>query len=186
MIKTDLDRWIKPTSYRKDWFVRSDAMLQFIDDTLPQSLTFSYTEYGCGPNAPFTASLAKSNRSCLRYDIKKWGGGCQVVNLNDPDFSVETSDVAVMGGVAEYIDDLESMAVNMAKFHKYLLLSYHPFNEPKLLRKDPMIELNKRTFKHGWHNHHTFDELLKTLSKSAFPVRMMRLKAQVIGVFEFS
>lgn len=186
MIRTDLDRWTNPESYRNDWLVRSEAMLDLFDETIPEASNHSFTEYGCGPNSPFSTALSKSDRSCLRYDIKKWDDDCNVIDLNDPDFQVQNTDVAVLCGVAEYINNLEGMASNLARFHKYILLSYHPFNEPGFLRKDPMIELNKRSFKHGWHNHHEYLDFLKVLSKNAFPIRMMRLKAQVIGVFEFS
>lgn len=186
MIKTDLERWEKPTSYLQDWQVRSEAMLEFFDESMPNASSYSFTEYGCGPNSPFSATLSKTNRSCLRYDIKEWDKDCNIVDLNDPDFKVKNTDVAVLGGVAEYINDLEKMACNMARFHNYLLLSYHPFNEPGFLRKDPINELNRRTFKHGWHNHHELLDLIKVLSKSAFPIRMMRMKAQVIAIFEFS
>lgn len=186
MNQTDLERWKESDSYLGDWQERSQLMIKLIDDALVGSGDLTFTEYGCGPNAPISKALRPSGRFCIRYDIKPWDNDCQIVNLNDPDFSVGPSDVAVMSGVAEYMNDLQSTVKQLQRSHGYLLLSYHVFGEKRALRSgDPIKEINKRSSVNGWRNHLNFAALVNTISGAAFPLRFEKYKAQTLMLWQF-
>ena len=102
MKQTDLERWKNKESYLGGWQERSEVMIRLLDASLNNAAGLTFTEYGCGPNAPISKALRPSGRACKRYDIRAWDNDCSIVDLNDKSFSVEASDVAVMSGVAEY------------------------------------------------------------------------------------
>ena len=184
-MKTSTDRWTEPEQYLSNWDTRSQKLLDLFDETVPNAANLGFTEYGCGPNAPFSQAVG-SNRTCLRYDIKAWDDTCTVVNLNDPEFHVERSDVAVMCGVGEYMSDLRQTLTRLGTFHDYLLISYHPYRFRKRVWDiDAVEELNKRATSGGWRNHYTLPDLLRVFDGVAFPVRSERMGAQVLNVLEF-
>ena len=186
MQQTDLIRWTKPESYLGDWQERSERMIGLLDEKVRNTANLSFTEYGCGPNAPISKILNRSGRVCKRYDIKAWDSECSVVDLNESDFSVQASDVAVMSGVAEYMNNLGGTLKLLSASHKYLLMSYHPFGQRKLFSiHDPIKEINKRSGKSGWRNHLTLTEILQVIASVAYPLYIEKYRAQHLMLWRF-
>lgn len=184
MPKTSLSRWTKSESYHATWSNRSDALLNLYRSVFPTIAGTSFSEYGCGPNQPFAKAL-DLQEAVLRYDIKAWDDGCKVVDLNEPKFQVENTDVAVLSGVLEYMNKPQETLKRLAGFHTYALVSYYPIQNLALRNATRIAEINKRAENNGWRNHLNLDDLVRVVSLSSFPIALRDFQRQVLLLLEF-
>lgn len=185
----DTTRWERLDSFSSNWNTRNIEMLELIDDALSHHKELTFTEYGCGPNAPFTQAVENSgNRRVIRSDRKKWRPDDFLCDLDRPPKTIPASDVAVLSGVIEYLDDVEQTFELLAKNHDYLLGSYAictltKANEASVA--DMANQIDVRAKSHGWKNHFDFQTLVAILSAHGPILRISTWQTQVIFVTRF-
>jgi hypothetical protein len=165
--------------------IRSAAIKLLVDSSLNNSAHLTYTEYGCGAKAPFSKLVGEPGR-CFRYDLTAWDEDCLTVNLNDHDFSVEKTDVAILGGVVEYLDDPVATLRRLSGFHKYVAFSYYCLNMPFFGNFFSAEVISRRAFKNGWRNHYTEQRLLSSFEGIFYYLNAKRLKRELLFVAAFS
>jgi hypothetical protein len=186
MLKTDPKRWHRPEAYLKSWSSRGEALINLIDATLPDHLQMEFSEYGCGPNAPVSSILSRTNRRCDRLDLKAWDPGCMVVDLNGSELLSLPTDVAVLSGVVEYLSEFPRALRLLSSKHRYLLFSYYCLSDlAHLFPSRSLREVNKRAVQSGWRNHYSFNALLGCLSGVAFVVSAKKFGRQSLVLCEF-
>ena len=115
--------WQSQERYKKEWLHRNEHMRDLLDDYKK----YTYTEYGCGPMTPF--------KSCIGLDISlvdmwKWDKLNNIVfdlNTNRDDESwnnLPKTDVGVLSGVLEYVDNPHLVLRKLRNIHKFVLYSY--------------------------------------------------------------
>lgn len=136
--------WKEVPSYRQKWAERNMKMLSLIDN--PQQ--YSYTEYGCGPFRPFYSEAEGCEVHCV--DICEWDFGNIVFEfgLSEDDSILPNTDIAVMSGVLEYIDDQDACLDILRKHHKKLLFSIST-DSPKIC---DFIQKHIENVDYGWAN----------------------------------
>lgn len=186
MLRTDATRWHHSEAYLDTWRDRSAALVEILDTALSDAQELSFSEYGCGPNAPVATALAPSGRRCVRLDLKAWTTDCHIVDLNAQEIEVEPTDVATLCGVAEYLNDLPRTLRLLGRQHRYLLLSYYCLGGySSFFQAQAIRQIDKRARVNGWRNHYTMSELVKCLSGIAFVLRVQRHRRQVLLLCEF-
>lgn len=163
-------RWRNSESYESKWADRSQFMQGMFDHAIDDSANLNFTEYGCGPNAPFSAAVAPSGRSVARYDLRAWDEQCKVIDLNEPGFQAEVTDCGVLAGVVEYLNDFSGTLETLVLLHRYVLFSYFLL-EPRLWEITPSQQTNalrKRIRRNGWRNHMAREEVLGCVSRVGF------------------
>lgn len=182
--QTALNRWTSVHSYRASWGERSKALLDLFLGAYPNEEETSFSEYGCGPNQPFYKAV-NSKFHCARYDIKLWNNDCRFVDLNNPHFEVEETDVAVLSGVMEYMNKPEFTISRLSQFHRYMLLSYHPVRNFHMTSGGVISEISERAEKNGWRNHLSVERLINAISASGYPVVIKKSRKQLLTLVEF-
>ncbi|MGE5384971.1 MAG: hypothetical protein ACM3SV_03685 [Betaproteobacteria bacterium] len=181
---TDPARWFDKNSFSSTWNSRNADMLALFDKTIENAARMSFSEYGCGPNAPFTAEVAKSSsRKVVRLDMNQWDEGVWAVDLNREIRDLATTDVGVFSGVLEYINNIEKMLESISGFHTHLLLSY-AVRAPLSSFEDFKAAIQHRQVKNGWRSHLSTEEVVNTLSKFGFIKAMSAWQDQLIVVIE--
>lgn len=135
-------RWEDKTQHIVDWDVRTRIISELIKPAE------KILEFGAG-------------RQVLRKMIDP---SCAYHALDLPDFDLNsetwidlpTHDVAVFGGVLEYIDSIDNVMSRMSA--SSVILSYS-------VRQDETIENRKLNF---WTTHLTYDDLFQTMLKNKY------------------
>lgn len=149
---TDVKRWAKPRSV-PEWGLRARMLAVLIE---PGS---SVLEFGA-----FTLEFRDMLPSGCTYtpsDLVDRGPGTIVCDLNAevlPAFPLH--DVAVFGGVLEYVDDVERLLTHLSKSVRRVIASY-AVAEGK--QGDPDFRGEQ-----GWVNAFTLDEFLEVMCRSGF------------------
>ena len=181
---TDPARWFDKASFFSTWNSRNADMLALFDSTAEGAADMSFSEYGCGPNSPFTFEVTKSSsREVTRLDMKRWDDDVIVVDLNKDICGLPKTNVGVLSGVLEYINDIEVMLGTLTGFHTYLLLSY-AVRPPLLSFEDFKATILHRQQRNGWRSHLSVEELVSILSKFGFVKAMSVWQGQLIAVLE--
>jgi len=111
--KTSTIRWQDETNYSQAWIDRGKCLMQlFLKQEFNGNLNYKISEFGCGPYAPIS-KFCKDAPSFKVYksDIKKWDLETKIVDLNScPD--IDVTDISVLSGVLEYLNDLEITSKN--------------------------------------------------------------------------
>lgn len=181
----DSQRWDLANSFGKSsWSSRNVSMLQLFDQQVPDAMACSFSEYGCGPHAPFAQAVAaKSQRTVIKYDRKDWGTGNFVADFNAQDVKISTSDTGVLSGVLEYVNDIEATLRLLQSHHRYLLVSYAHLPFKCLKTEKAYIErVLQRAEVDGWRNHLSLDGIFNMVSKFGFIDKVDFWKSQVIFV----
>ena len=183
-----LERFSDSSAFSEEWAERNDFMLSVLRETLGGDNNFSFTEYGCGPNAPFKNAVSSSGVGEVTcYDVKRWEHENKIVDLNNSDFSVEKTDVGVLSGVIEYLNNFENTLGRLANFHKFILLSYSTFPmKLKLNEDDYLKEVNRRALMNGWHNHFDAPSLIENVRGSGFVVTAAGFGNQTVILIQCS
>lgn len=164
--KTIKQRWLSKDSFSEKWSDRSESLLSMFAEREEMDHSWTFSEYGCGPYVPFTKVVAaKYDFSVKTYDIREWDHGNAVLDLNVESFSVEKTDVCVLSGVCEYLNDIRGTLTRLAEYHDHFLISYVCVPS-RLISKEKQYleELRKRVVKHGWRNHHDLPTMVTMLS----------------------
>lgn len=117
--KTIKTRWLNAASYDEKWAARSEELLSMFFEYADRTRQWTFSEYGCGPYAPFKKlASARDGYQVNTYDLKSWDHNNEVVDLNSTPLDVRTSDVGVLSGVCEYLNDLETVLKSLSQFHQ--------------------------------------------------------------------
>ena len=182
----DNSRWRKSESYVEKWSDRSRFMLSVFDESIEDAAKLNVTEYGCGPNAPFSKAVAPSGRPVARYDLRAWDEGCKVVDLNEAGFQAEATDCGVLSGVVEYLNDFGATLEVLAPLHRYILFSYF-LCEPRpweVLPSQRVTTIRKRIVRNGWRNHMRLDDVLGCVARVGFLRDLRTYERQTIFLVE--
>lgn len=121
-------RWHYTDSYKLQWLDRNKFLFGLLEELdLPIS-EMSCIEYGCGPHTPFKSLYGNRFKSISICDTKKWNDEVILLDLNKSN-SFLKSDIAVLSGVLEYLDDLPAVLGKFEICNSYLLISYYPVKE---------------------------------------------------------
>ncbi|MBD3673828.1 MAG: hypothetical protein HUJ26_09920 [Planctomycetaceae bacterium] len=164
--KTIKERWLSKDAYKERWSDRSDALLSMFSEREEMDRRWTFSEYGCGPYVPFTKVVAANyDFAVTTYDLCEWEHGNAVLDLNTKSFIVEKTDVCVLSGVCEYLNDLPAVLDRLSQFHEHFLISYVcvPL---RFLSRDKLYlpEIQTRVVKHGWRNHYDLRSMVSLLS----------------------
>ncbi len=165
-------RWLDPEAYDKAWGERSELLLQMFAGRQNVARDWSFSEYGCGVHSPFfKAAEGNPGYTVHRYDMKSWTGDVRVCDLNTLDFEVSQTDVCVLSGVCEYLDQIDRTLQRLNLFHDHFLLSYAVFPSSDgiaSLRRNTnewtVDMIRQRAVTNGWRNHHTLREFVEITS----------------------
>ena len=174
------NRWDDPSSYDPAWQSRSEYMLALFDASVPDAPSARFSEYGCGPRAPFAAAVtATGDRLVRRYDRKRWCDECGLVDFNTGAVSEMTpTDVGVLSGVLEYLDDVPSTLALLGQHHRYGLISYAYWGETT--GSEGIAALDRRCHKGGWRNHYTLNQIAEIASTFGVILRAGESLGQVV------
>lgn len=179
------DRWFDETSYANSWGTRNADMLALFDKTIANSNTMSFAEYGCGPHAPFSAEVAKSSsREVIRWDMKRWDENVRTIDFNKKISGLLSTDVGVLSGVLEYINDIDNTLDALSSVHKYLLISYANRQTTASFAEFAAM-IDHRQSKNGWRSHLSTEEIVNILSRFGF-IKAMSIwqNHQVLAIVE--
>lgn len=181
---TSARRWKSSQAFSQAWSERNEAMLALFVDLIGRTGPFRFTEYGCGPHTPFSVAVATAGcGETVRYDLNVWEHGNRTIDLNALPFDVETTDVGVLSGVLEYLNDATRTLAVLRGAHSYLLVSYAIMpNKALMADEDHVSMLNERCATHGWRNHLDLSELTRLLSKLGYLEGIRFHGRQVIAV----
>ena len=164
--KTIKTRWLSAASYDEKWVARSEELLSMFFQYEDKAKQWTFSEYGCGPYAPFKRLASdREGYQVNTYDLKSWDHNNEVVDLNSTPLDVRTSDVGVLSGVCEYLNDLETVLKSLSQFHQYFLISYASvplsmeFHDAKYIK-----EIRMRSVNRGWRNHLNIKEFIGLVS----------------------
>ncbi len=189
MDKIQTAHWENPNAYRERWSGRSAAMLDLCSAMIQSNALSTASEYGCGVYAPFSKEVDARSLSLAvrRYDIKAWDDDCRVCDFNLPDQTLENTDVAVMAGVCEYLNDIGNTFATLASHHKFLLVSYvylpvqsAPAETGDSTESGYIDLLQHRVAKKGWRNHYTLPEFINTVSHFGYITNIAKGDRQVL------
>jgi hypothetical protein len=184
-LATDPQRWFDTTAYAADWGTRNADMLALFDGVVDNASTMSFSEYGCGPHAPFTAEVSKSSqRRVVRWDMKRWDEEVGTVDFNREIGVLAATNVCVLSGVAEYINDIEKVIGALSSYHQYLLMSY-AVRSPLSSFEQFKALIEHRQSKNGWRSHLSLEELVNVLAKFGLIQAMSVWQGQVLVVLRF-
>lgn len=165
--RTSPGRWRLSTSYSPAWEARAAALFQlFFSQLYSEGTEYRVAEFGCGVNAPVSKILeGKSNFHVQKFDLKPWDSDTIVLDLNDPDAKLPDSEIFVLSGVLEYLNNADALLIRLMGACRYLLLSY-AYLPIKCSRDDEayLREVSSRCSVHGWRNHYSSTELVKILA----------------------
>ncbi len=182
------ERWSDPAAYGAGWSERNERLLALAEGALPEPAGLDFSEYGCGPHAPFAAAVARVDESAgrrprkvHRFDRKRWDEGCGLIDFNEGrlDEAVPSA-VGVFSGVLEYLDDADAALAFAARHHRWLLASYAPVTTPPHRLKPYAAEIDRRAFHHGWRNHLSADAFVALISRHGFIIRTGLWKEQML------
>ena len=139
-----LTPWSDPEKYKNKWNERNQLLFEL---SLNINIK-SFTEYGCGPKAPFNQILLQNNYSpAILYDQYVW----KELDTNLVDFNLEFNDLhksqcGVMSGVFEYIknDRLSYVLKKLQLSHDFLLYSLSSQTERQFTKKYKFAEYRKQ------------------------------------------
>jgi hypothetical protein len=107
------------------------------------------------------------------------------MDLNDPDFQAEKTDVAVLSGVMEYMNNPQLTIARLSQFHRYMLLSYHPVRNFHFTSGGVISEINVRAEKNGWRNHLSVEGFNIAIASSGYPLAIRKYGKQLLALIEF-
>lgn len=149
-------RWLSVNEYSQTWQERNDRLLQLLIDCVSNTNNLTYTEYGCGPYAPFTAICREMLGCGIRADIKQWDEDIVLCDLNTMSCQPLKTNIGVLSGVVEYLTDPRTVFDSLRGCHERLLISYAPFNNK--------ITLTDRILKNGWRNHYSLYDFVQIVN----------------------
>jgi hypothetical protein len=159
--RTDVKRWENLGNYEVEW----DERTRLIASLIPRNSRV--IEFGAG-RRQLEAMLDASCRYYLS-DLVSRGPGTIVCDLNArplPDLSDLRLDVAVFGGVLEYLSDLGSLPLWLARYVPVCIASYEcAHSEPHTLSR--MREVVRRAGI-GWVNTYNERELKRLFERGDF------------------
>ena len=178
-------RWDDARSYEPAWQRRSQEMLALFDASVPDAPSARFSEYGCGPQAPFAAAVAATgNRLVRRYDRKRWSDDCGLVDFNTGAVSEMTpTDVGVLSGVLEYLDDVPGALALLGRHHRYGLISYAYWENTN--GPAGIAALDQRCHRGGWRNHYTLEQITQIAGSGGVIVRAGESLGQVVLVVSY-
>ncbi|MCK7616154.1 hypothetical protein [Roseibium sediminicola] len=155
-----MTRWDKIEAYDKEWSKRSQKMLEMFDETVPDASGASFSEYGCGPYMPFRSAVSASGpRKTRIFDRMSWAGDCEIVDFNTGVIDKMTNtDVGVLSGVLEYLDDVPGTLALLRQHHRFALISYAVWEVTTVSAS--IVALNQRCNQGGWRNHYTLHQIV--------------------------
>ena len=139
-----LTPWSDPEKYKNKWNERNQLLFK-----LSQNINIkSFTEYGCGPKAPFNQILLQNKyQSAILYDQFVWKG----LHNNLVDFNLEFDDLhksqcGVMSGVFEDIkkDNISYVLKKLQLSHDFLLYSLSSKIQPQYTKKYKFAQYRKQ------------------------------------------
>lgn len=182
-------RWLDETQFKDRWSQRNARLLEMLQECSLKLDQMSFTEYGCGPRSPFAEVGRGFFKSGNRADIKAWDPEVTVVDLNDPNAALPPSDIGVLSGVLEYLNDPARVLAQMRSNHEILALSYMVFGRPRRLglflggereTENCVRKLRQRSFQHGVRNHLTFFELLRLVGEFGYIENAGKFRSHVL------
>jgi hypothetical protein len=155
-------------------------MLALFDSSVPDAQEASFAEYGCGPDAPFATSVAASGPRTVRtYDRKRWHADCGLVDFNTgATKEMPKTDVGVLSGVLEYLDDVPATLALLGQHHRFGLFSYACWTETS--GSAGISALDHRCHRGGWHNHYTLPQIAEIASSVGVILRVGESLGQVL------
>ena len=125
--------------YKDHWRRRAELLIDMFENREAETgIVYEVAEFGCGPNAPVSSiCMDKKQYKSTKFDIKRWDSDTNILNLNDKNIEIPSSNIAVFSGVLEYLDDIESVLRRCMENCDYILLSYAFV--PSLFQKIPFL-----------------------------------------------
>lgn len=174
ILATDPCRWFDKAAYATNWGSRNADMLALFDRAVENASAMSFSEYGCGPHSPFAAEVSRSSkRQVICWDMNRWDENVRTVDFNKKIGVLAATDVGVLSGVVEYINDIANTLSALSIVHKYLLLSY-AVRQPVSSFEQFQLMIEHRQSKNGWRSHLSLEEIVNLLAKFGF-VRAMSI-----------
>lgn len=175
-------RWLDAGAYGRRWPERSARLLDLFTASEDMARQWTFSEYGRGPHAPFRAAVqAKHAFDVTGYDLRVWDADTQVVDLNDPGFSVRHTDVGVLSGVCEYLHRIEATLAILARHHSAFLLSYAAVPLTSLTSDRRYLQqIARRSAERGWRNHMTLPEIVAAIGTVGTIVRVSSWRGQTL------
>jgi hypothetical protein len=159
--RSDYRRWIDHGNLETWWDTRTEKLASLIPAS---SRTL---EFGAGRRQ--LESLLPSGCTYFPSDLVDRGPGTIVCDLNVrplPDLRYLKADVAVFGGVLEYMRDIPSLAQWLAGQTPTVITSYHCIKSRKC-SWGRVAELLRRSY-FGYLSHYTLDELNAAFERAGF------------------
>ncbi len=176
-------RWLEAGAYAGRWPERSAKLLALFAATEDVTRPWSFSEYGCGPHAPFRAAVRAAGHpfTVATWDLRAWDADTRVVDLDDPLLAVERTDVAVLSGVCEYLRDIAATLAALAPFHRAFLLSYAAVPLEALASDARYLQqMCKRAEQRGWRNHLTLPQLTAAVGAAGHFARVATWRGQTL------
>ena len=175
-------RWFSSTSFHEGWAERSEELLLLFCRHNDANKKWTFSEYGCGPNMPFKTIVSqKFGWKVITYDMKRWKHNNEVVDLNSDDITAKTTDVGVLSGVCEYLNDVPITLQKLNAFHGHLLISYAAL--PLSAKKndtDYLSTIRNRAAHDGWRNHYDCHEMIKIVGSVGYICDASRWQNQML------
>jgi len=150
--QTDTTRWKDLRNFDPSWDLRTQAVAHLI----PKGSRI--IEFGAGTQC--LASCLDATCTYIPADLVRRGSNMMVFDLNNrplPDLRALDLDVAVFGGVLEYIADIRDIPQWLSGQASLCIASYE-CSTPGLRTKEKLLERLSR-ISNGWVNHYTEPEL---------------------------
>lgn len=179
--KLNRGRWLEAGGYRGRWPERSARLLDLFATREDMARAWTFSEYGCGPHAPFRAAASAHGFDVTGYDLRAWTDDTRIVDLNDADFTVRQTDVAVLSGVCEYLHRIDATLAVLARHHAAFLLSYAAVPLTALVNDGRYLQqLAKRSGERGWRNHLTLPEITAAVGRVGYVAGVSTWRGQTL------
>ena len=164
---THTNRWHNEIMYKKDWIDRSEMLLSmFQEKEYKPDQTYTFSEFGCGPYAPFSQLCSTGNSYTVKkYDVVKWDNETHLLDLNYESTEFPSARVSVFSGVLEYTNDVENTLKQAMKVSEYMLVSYYFLPLYCLNNDNQFLEQINVRINSGVRNHHTQAEIISLVQK---------------------
>lgn len=165
------ERWQNSQSFLGAWEARNEKLLNLLERSGVTTTGFSFSEYGCGPNKPFSTLIKKkTNLEIIALDLKKWDDHTIKIDLDSAPENAPETTIGVLSGVVEYLKSPSETLEYLSHKHQYILLSYRIFQfDPAGSIETHSERLSDRARK-GWRNHLSIEDFLRTMNTYGYIV----------------